>query len=108
MSFYLEKHTNVLYVFFKRFKSAFFEDCACANMLYYGLWLFLFLTYSTYHDNVIAIETNADIPENKRLAWTQIESEQLQYTVWMSIIFDQIPIGYTNNRIWTDSLNVAI
>ncbi len=39
---------------------------------------------------------------------TQIEYEQLQYTVWPVSYSNQIPSGYAQNRIWADSLNETL
>ncbi len=39
---------------------------------------------------------------------TQIRYEQLRYAVWTVSYSNQIPSRYAQNRIWADSLNVAI
>lgn len=74
----------------------------------------------------VDMETNADIPETKEhqfLAYAYqrsvivigtnaaprqwIRSEQLRYTAGTVDDLDQIPIRFTNNRIWTDRVYIA-
>ncbi len=38
----------------------------------------------------------------------QIGYNQLRYAVWTVSYSNQIPSGYSQNRIWADSLNEAL